>query len=651
MKIKLFFITISGIVLLLALAVMIWPSVAAPFENKIVLIQLMESPISINIALVVEVIQAIKKHILTAWMLIFSLPMPLFIILFILLGSAFIGVTFGHIYSVYKNIRFRRLDKRFNRVVGYFIGSDYVQDNERFSGTLEKITDRKWFGIADLIQQSENYGNRSKFILFLLSLMYIFLVVIGILEIALRIIYGSLKLLIVSVHESGYVQAHKIFSETQKKITDKKWLSIAGLAHNLGNYKDSSRLVLFFLSLIYIPLAVAGILEMTLRIIFGFLWLLLITSIHCVVLFIGMSIFYVFFTLLWIVDYTTLAIQSIQSRCGNCKRFSIIPVFNCPGCGTEHKKLTPDAYGILKRKCTCNEKLPTAFFNGRSKLKASCPFCASELAASDARQFGIQLVGGVSTGKTTFLAAFWHKYIEYLETMHNLTYETFPADAFEELEDWYQKGLSSSTTETNANMYSIVHKLERKTSYQLTVYDIAGEAFTELGNTIQQQQFRYCEGLIFVIDPTVAPSTVSETFSSFINEFKGLKGKHSAKVSDIPTAVIVSKADLFKREIGLLKIKSRKNEFCNTEGKSDSELIRIAGNEICKEFLKNHGFENVLNLIDGEFNNAQYFPVSAMGHTAVLGQPYEPWGIMEPVKWILSYADGSFKDILKHMII
>ena len=381
----------------------------------------------------------------------------------------------------------------------------------------------------------------------------------------------------------------------------------------------------------------------------GFAWMIVFSIALSSIVFVGMCIFYFFFTLLWIADISTLTIKSIQSRCGSCKRLSIVPMFICPDCGGEHKKLTPGAYGILKRKCNCNQKLPTTFFNGRSKLKASCPFCASGLAASDARQFGIQLVGGVSAGKTTFLAAFWHEYIECLKTLNNLTYEKFPADAFEELENWYQKGLSSSTTQKNANMYSIVHKQEKEIPHQLTVYDIAGEAFTELSNDIQQQQFRYCEGLIFVIDPTAVPSAVNETFSSFINEFKVLKGKHSTKVSDIPSAVVVSKADLFKREIGLLKIKSRKNEFYSAQGQGDSVLIRVAGNEICKEFLKNHGFENVLNLIDGEFNNAQYFPVSAMGHIAALGQPYEPWGIMEPVKWILNYSGGLFKDILKHI--
>ena len=70
-------------------------------------------------------------------------------------------------------------------------------------------------------------------------------------------------------------------------------------------------------------------------------------------------------------------------------------------------------------------------------------------------------------------------------------------------------------------------------------------------------------------------------------------------------------------------------------------------NTVCREFLANHNFISVRNLLDGEFNNVQYFPVSAMGHQADIGNPYEPWGVMEPVMWILNYADESFKETIR----
>jgi GTPase SAR1 family protein len=373
--------------------------------------------------------------------------------------------------------------------------------------------------------------------------------------------------------------------------------------------------------------------------ILGFIWVSVFSVFLYVIVTFGMCLFYVFFSLLWLVDRFVLMIKSVQSRCPNDKQISLIPVFICPKCGTGHRKLTPGSYGIFHRKCGCGYQLPTTFMNGRSKLKAICPFCETELAASDAYQFGIQLIGAASSGKTTFLAAFWHLYLERLTLFKSLSHTKFPDDLFKELDDWYRNGLSSATSQRNANMYSIVHKYKKETPHQLTVYDIAGEAFTDLKIDQQQQQFKYCEGIIFVIDPDAAPGNANETISNFTDEFKGLRGAHSKKLSGIPLAVVISKSDLFEQEIGLKKIQS----MAQSAPGNDLEKAR---NTVCREFLNNHGFGNVVNLIDGAYDNVRYFPASAMGHKAASGQTYQPWGIMEPVMWLLSYTKSTFREIV-----
>jgi len=372
--------------------------------------------------------------------------------------------------------------------------------------------------------------------------------------------------------------------------------------------------------------------------VFGFLLVTVFSASLAVVIFSAMLVFYVLFFLLWSTDRLTLAIKSVQSRCGNCKRISIVPNFVCPGCSTEHQKLTPGKFGIFNRKCSCGTKLPVSFMNGRSKLKANCPFCNHDLAASAAKQIGIQLVGGVSCGKTTYLAAFWHLYLEQIKRS-SLKYEKFPVDAFDELEHWFDIGLSSSTLEVNASMYSIVHKLSDMNSYQLTVYDIAGEAFNNLTNNTQQQQFKYCEAIIFVIDPTVSPDVSTETLANFIREFRNLKGSKAIKISDIPIAVVISKSDLYKREIGLPRIKSEFNMKSQNYGSYEN-----ARNEICRQYLKTHNFVKALNLIDSEFANVQFYPVSAIGHEAKMGQKYEPWGVVEPMLWLIQEIDESFSE-------
>jgi GTPase SAR1 family protein len=380
---------------------------------------------------------------------------------------------------------------------------------------------------------------------------------------------------------------------------------------------------------------------------FGFAWMAVFSALLSTVLFTGMCGFFVFFMSLWGVDRLLLLFKSIQSRCPNCKRISVVPVFTCPDCGMEHKKLTPGPYGILKRKCKCGKFLSTTYLNGRSEYKATCPFCDSELAASNARQYGIQLVGGVSTGKTTFLAAFWHEYKERLKTTKLITTTVVPETAFAELENWFKSGDSSATSETNAIMYSIIHKYADKTPVQMTIYDIAGEAFTSLANDIQQQQFKYCESVVFVLDPTAKPARASETISGFIAEFEGLKGSRAVKMSDMPVAVIITKSDLYKNDIGLPRIKAILNsnalQYADAKGNTSMELVR---NGVCHSFLKNNGFENALNLIDAAFNKVQYYTVSAMGHPSAHGKQYEPWGVLEPIVWLMRQRGAVFQDIL-----
>jgi len=379
----------------------------------------------------------------------------------------------------------------------------------------------------------------------------------------------------------------------------------------------------------------------------GFSWMAVFSFALSVMVITGMCGFYVFFMSLWGIDRLLLMFKSIQSRCPRCKRISVVPIFVCPDCGMEHKKLTPGPYGIIKRKCICGKRMSTTYFNGRSAYKAICPYCTAELAASDAQQFGIQLVGGVSTGKTTFLAAFWHEYLARLKSARCVSITSSPEDAFEELEYWFQNGDSSSTTETNAIMYSLIHKLSGNTPIQMTIYDIAGEAFTSNRSDVQQQQFQYCEGIVFIIDPTARPTDVSETISSFISEFSGVRGIGSTKTSDVPVAVMISKADLFKREIGLPKIKATHNSVAQknagADGNASMEQTRC---EVCREFLENHSFSNTLNIIDSEYSNVQYFTASAMGHPPKPGQKYEPWGVMEPITWLLQQSGALFQDVL-----
>ena len=218
-----------------------------------------------------------------------------------------------------------------------------------------------------------------------------------------------------------------------------------------------------------------------------------------------MILTYVIFTIVWIIDRIYLLKNKIRSDCPTCHSRFLIPTFMCPDCGAMHKKLVPGPYGIWKHKCSCGKKIPSTFLNGRSKLDAYCPDCGSPLVASDARPIVFQLVGGSKAGKTVYLSAFFHEYLQKLSTNRNL--ELTIADQyrpyFDELEEWYSGVGCPATAQLNSQMYPVIIDSSLGVKRQFSIYDIAGEMFDGFtaDSEVQQQQFHYCDGLLFLIDP------------------------------------------------------------------------------------------------------------------------------------------------------
>ena len=87
---------------------------------------------------------------------------------------------------------------------------------------------------------------------------------------------------------------------------------------------------------------------------------------------------YLSFVLVWFADFLYRTIKRISSRCPNCQNKFDLPVYEC-ACSRKHTRLVPSSYGIFRRKCLCGRKIPTTFFNGRHKLKATCPICGFDV--------------------------------------------------------------------------------------------------------------------------------------------------------------------------------------------------------------------------------------------------------------------------------
>lgn len=373
---------------------------------------------------------------------------------------------------------------------------------------------------------------------------------------------------------------------------------------------------------------------------------------------------YIIFTIVWIIDRLYLLKNKIRSDCPVCKRRFLVPMFMCPECGAMHKKLTPGPYGVWKHKCTCGYKIPSTFLNGRSKLDAYCPDCGSLLVASDARQIVFQLIGGSKSGKTVFLSAYFHEYLDKLRKNRNLEvkisdqYQPF----FDELEEWYSGIDCPATAQLNSQMYPLLISSSLGIKRQFSIYDIAGEMFDGFtaDSEILQQQFDYCNGFLFLIDPFSSGNLRNEKNSSgedmsdfsdmpaedvvtnFTNYLVTTGHKKVNARCAIPMAVLIAKADVreIKRAIGPAKISSvfrnSQNRYANYEEARDGE---------CRKFLMDIGLSATVENLETEFSNLHYFPVSAMGH-APDGSEYEPWGVTDAIDWMLPLADKELADLI-----
>lgn len=389
---------------------------------------------------------------------------------------------------------------------------------------------------------------------------------------------------------------------------------------------------------------------------------------HAAVLTAVMLIIYVLFSVTWVVDRIYLQSKAIKTSCPVDQTRAVIPMFECPSCGNIHDRLVPGPYGIWRRRCTCGNVLPTTFFLGRSNLKALCPTCGSELAASDVQQFSLTLVGGTSSGKTVLLSAFYHELFSALDNNKAICYEIpdMHKEMFENLSDWYS-GIPCPATRMaqTSDMYSIILKSDQfEVSKQFSLYDVAGEAFEDpaMSNMLPQKQMRDSDGVIIAIDPlsalamresaktegddtqnysTAEAATIVNNFVTYLKAvLTNSKIKHK---SQKPVSVVITKSDLssISRRISYHKIKTIMNNQPDTFGSFEE-----ARDVICREFLMEIGLMEAVQAIEAAFIEVHYFPVSAIGH-AENGEEYEPEHVTEPFMWLIERAQPELATIIR----
>jgi GTPase SAR1 family protein len=461
--------------------------------------------------------------------------------------------------------------------------------------------------------------------------------------------------------KSGALQRKESYKAAHSLLRDYKWslVSFAGLAFRLGNYANKSVMLMFVLSFAYIPLSIFGFIEMVLRISLGTVWLFAFNMLHILMLFVAKLITRLFIPVSYIVD----SIVRKTQYCPHCYEKFDLPEFICPVCGKTHKRLIPGSCGILFARCACNKVfLPCVSFTGRSRLASKCPSCQGELAAANARHFSIVLIGGSSAGKTAFVAAFSNLYAALAKYRRNLTIEGKPAGYFNELNDMFSSG--KRVTDNESRTYSLIHKHGKTESDNLVLYDTLAEYVVSDSFPRSPKYFRFCDGIVIVIDPlniksvqnkfgkdetgenmvNISTDDANQLVVQFIRQYNAICGISTGIISNTPLAVLINKADVeaVKREIGRETIKALYDENPSVYNNNEN----AARDKICKAYLEKIGLGNMLNNIEATFANIGFFPVSAMGHMAEEGRAFTPVGVTEPIAWIAQKRHSGLSALL-----
>ncbi len=388
------------------------------------------------------------------------------------------------------------------------------------------------------------------------------------------------------------------------------------------------------------------------------------SAVHCCVILTVMLLVYLIFSIVWIIDRIYLKAHSINSMCPYCKARFTVPAFACT-CGKKHTRLVPSSYGVFHHKCVCGKKLPTTFFNGRSKYRAFCPVHGEELASSGSRQFGLTMIGGSSSGKTVYLAAYFNTLFDHISRKSSMKTKIpdIHMDDFQELSDIFygKKRVSGTLTADSTKEYSVILEKKGKTNVQFTIFDVAGEVFDapDLRGMTYTNDMRDSNGILLMLDPfssekmqqyaksegvnikNVSKADVVKVINSFATHLRSIPGagKVGQKITR-PIAVIITKMDY------PCMIKKLSRYSIGRELRSSSETVKAIDiqDKYCYDFLLNNGFSGVINALEANFSTIHFFPVSASGG-AETGAPFDPDDyVLQPVHWLVRVLDPNLAD-------
>ncbi|MFE9068532.1 hypothetical protein [Streptomyces violaceusniger] len=306
--------------------------------------------------------------------------------------------------------------------------------------------------------------------------------------------------------------------------------------------------------------------------------------------------------------------------CPSCFERVPYPAYDCPrtNCRRRHADIRPGTFGLFRRRCACDERIPTLLMlmSRDARLSGFCvhEHCGKSMNpdAGHMSELILPLIGGRAAGKTQLMAAM-------VKSLENTAADGGPAIRLADSETTAHQRVLNEVLEIQGHTRPTQKTLPRAHSFVLGngraerlvhVFDTAGERFVSREETDALRYAREARTFVFVLDPMAVDafwtrldpsgpsvdrtlaSTVDpeDVFSRLVQTVRTM----GTRLARARLAVTVSKRDLLTGHPALLP-----------DRPNDSDSTR---EWLCERL----GLRNLLKTMDLEFGEVRFFCTSAV---------------------------------------
>jgi len=305
--------------------------------------------------------------------------------------------------------------------------------------------------------------------------------------------------------------------------------------------------------------------------------------------------------------------------CPQCRAQFVRPRVVCAVCGLEMNYPVPGPHGVKYHTCNKGHKIPCTNKDGiRGRLDAVCPRCGARIATHEARPLVFGLIGAEGAGKTSLMLAAAESICDSA-TRRSVTTEATTPGISKQVQA-ARAGVAPTRPGELPSECLFIRSRDLN-ERELIINDISGQEFeADENRNYFEEYYRYCCGLVFVIDPldvaavfnSKSPTKGSKTtpmsvFDSFFQVYSTINGTGPSHVSDVPLAVVLTK-------------------------NANPAVAAALHGRAPEEFLRDSGQVQFVDAVAASFSRVHYFTADSLKDSDTSAEPF---------MWILGLADAE----------